>query len=396
MANEQHLAKLREGAEAWNEWCKASPNVWPDLSGADLRGMDLRGTDLRTTDLINTKLSGANLGDTVLNRANLGGADLNHANLSGASLNHAELKGASLSGADLSGANLLGAELDNADLHGADLRGAKLGAAHLCNVSLGRANLSNANLTLVDLRSADLRSADLDYTDLRSADLGGAAFHEARFNEVSLANVDLRGVKGLDTVKHEGPSTIGIDTIYKSHGQIPEAFLRGCGVPEEFIKYIPALIGAMQPIEFYSAFISYSGKDEEFAKRLHDRLRGDRVRVWFAPEDLKIGEMFESAIDKAIRSYDKLMVVLSGNSIESAWVEREVRKALRQEAERGQPVLFPIRLDAEVKDTTQQWAYDLRRQRHIGDFTQWKEHDAFETAYKRLLRDLQATAPPKP
>ena len=36
------------------------------------------------------------------------------------------------------------------------------------------------------------------------------------------------------------------------------------------------------------------------------------------------------------------------------------------------------------------WAADIRRQRHIGDFTQWKEHDAYQQAFTRLLRDLKA------
>ena len=61
-----------------------------------------------------------------------------------------------------------------------------------------------------------------------------------------LADVDLRSVCGLEAVHHEGPSTIGIDAIYASGGRIPESFLRGCGVPEEFIAYI----GSIRPIEF--------------------------------------------------------------------------------------------------------------------------------------------------
>ena len=30
-----------------------------------------------------------------------------------------------------------------------------------------------------------------------------------------------------------------------------------------------------------------------------------------------------------------------------------------------------------------------KRTRHIGDFTRWKEHDAYQKALDRLLRDLQ-------
>jgi hypothetical protein len=53
-------------------------------------------------------------------------------------------------------------------------------------------------------------------------------------------------------------------------------------------------------------------------------------------------------------------------------------------------VLFPIRLDDTVVKTTQAWAADVRRTRHIGDFTQWKKHDQFEKVFARLLRDLKA------
>jgi hypothetical protein len=35
------------------------------------------------------------------------------------------------------------------------------------------------------------------------------------------------------------------------------------------------------------------------------------------------------------------------------------------------------------------WARLLRGQRNIGDFTRWKEHDAYTKALDRLLRDLR-------
>jgi len=94
----------------------------------------------------------------------------------------------------------------------------------------------------------------------------------------------LSAVNNLDQVEHVGPSTIGIDTLYKSNGKIPESFLRGCGVPDILITYLPSLVGP--GIEFYSSFISYSHKDEEFAQRLHARMQQERLRVWFAPHDM--------------------------------------------------------------------------------------------------------------
>jgi hypothetical protein len=34
----------------------------------------------------------------------------------------------------------------------------------------------------------------------------------------------------------------------------------------------------------------------------------------------------------------------------------------------------------------------VSRTRHIGDFTRWKEHDAYQKALERLLRDLKVEA----
>jgi hypothetical protein len=41
-------------------------------------------------------------------------------------------------------------------------------------------------------------------------------------------------------------------------------------------------------------------------------------------------------------------------------------------------------------ETDQAWAADILRTRHIGDFSRWKDHDAYQQAFERLLRDLKA------
>lgn len=215
-----------------------------------------------------------------------------------------------------------------------------------------------------------------------------------------LGDAYLDDVKGLESVEHLGPSTVGIDTIYRSKGEIPEVFLRGAGVPEPFIVQMKALVGAMEPIQFYSCFISYSSKDGEFAERLHADLRNKDVRCWFAPEDMKIGDRIRPRIDEAIRVHDKLLLVLTESSMKSAWVEKEVETAFEKErisrgrleagGTKGRTVLFPIRLDDAVMEAEEAWAADIRRTRHIGDFCGWKEHDKYKKAFERLMRDLKA------
>src|SRR4051794_25198983 len=101
---------------------------------------------------------------------------------------------------------------------------------------------------------------------MQDATLGGTTF----------AYVDLSAVKGLDSVRNAGPSSIGIDTFFLSKGKIPEVFRRGAGVPDSFIAYSKSLIGSA--IEFYSCFISYSTHDQEFADRLYADLQANDVR----------------------------------------------------------------------------------------------------------------------
>ncbi len=368
MANPEHLAILKQGVDVWNKW---------------------KSKTKHKVDLV-----GANLGEASLIGADLIGADLNGANLSGAGLGRASLGFANLSGANLIGADLNGANLSGADLGGADLSGARLSGSDLEFANLVLANLSIANLGLADLAFANLSFANLTGTDLTNVGFSGTIF----------ADVDLSTVRGLESAKHTGPSTIGIDTLYKSRGQIPEIFLRGCGVPETFITQAKALIGAEEGIQFYSCFISYSTKDEEFARRLHARLQQEHIRVWFAPHDMKGGEKLHEQIDTAIKVYDKLLILLSPDSLQSNWVMTELRKARKAERKTGKRKLFPMRLvdyatltewECFDSDTGTDLATEVREY-FIPDFSHWKDHDAFEAAFARLLKDLRQSAQPAP
>ena len=127
--------------------------------------------------------------------------------------------------------------------------------------------------------------------------------------------------------------------ICVKEGNIPEVFLRGAGVPDTWIVYARSLVG--QPVDYFSCFISYSSKDEAFARRLYTDLQNKGVRCWYAPEDLKIGDKFRQRIDDSIRLYDKLLLVLSEYSLASTWVAYEVEKALNKEPDGFPMSCFP-------------------------------------------------------
>src|SRR6266581_3350718 len=272
-------------------------------------------------------------------------------------------------------------DLSQADFHGADLERANFYWANLSG-----ANFSGGNLVLAKLGRADLLGASLCGADLNVAEMGYTV----------LGNVDLSEVTGLETIDHEGPSTIGIDTIYLSKGKIPDVFLRGAGVPDEFITYMRSLVA--NPIEYYSCFISYSSKDEEFAQRLHADLQAKGVRCWFAPHDIQGGRKLHEQIDQAIRVHERVLLILSADSMNSEWVKTEIAKARKREVEQKKQVLFPLPLvsfeairDWECfdADAGKDSAGEIREY-FIPDFSNWKNHDEYQKAFGRLMGDLKA------
>lgn len=329
MANEEHVNIVLQGAKPISLWREQNPNS----------RLDLRAANLRRADLVRANLNGAILADANLEWADLRWADLIEADLSGT-------------------------QLSRADFHKADLFTARL----------PRANLSDANF--------------------EDANCQGVEFDSSLFSHTRLLNTDFRGAKGLSGTKHLGPSLIDSETLTKS-GHIPREFLRGCGLNESAIQAVYANdkesldMNLGSEGDYFSCFISYSSRDESFVGKLHSDLQESGVRCWYAPHDLKTGERILDSIYAAIRRQEKLLLILSEQSVASDWVRDEVERAFAEERDRGDSVVFPIRIDDEIRDSNMPWALKIRENRHIGDFRKWSTENEYQKALQRLLRDLR-------
>lgn len=304
----------------------------------------------------------------------------------GAYLSEAKLKGAQLANAVLGLCDLSLANFDDASLWRANLSESLINSASFCG-----ANLEGANFHDSDLREAKFYAAKLNFANFGSADLNGADFTNAKIGWTTFGSNDLSLVKGLVSIEHVGPSVIGIDTIYKSKGRIPATFLRRAGVPESFTNLISSF--ANRETKFHSCFISFTEADDEFAELLYNDLLKHGIRCWRWKEDAKWGETLMKSIDEAVRGYDKLIVICSEQSLNSHAVIREIERALQKDDEalqRGEEVLFPIRLDDYILSG---WNHHRRADvvaKHVGDFRQWKEPPLYLKALERLVRDLRA------
>jgi hypothetical protein len=110
------------------------------------------------------------------------------------------------------------------------------------------------------------------------------------------------------------------------------------------------------------------------------------------------GKKLSEQISSAVGERDKLLLVLSPDSMASEWVKTEIRNVRKMEARDGTRKLFPIRL-VEFHTLKEWTCFDAHvgkdsaveiREFFIPDFSNWKDHDSFEAAFARLLRDLKS------
>ena len=398
MAHADHLEIIKQGPHVWNRWRNENPGIEPDLARADLSRLelneiDLNETDLRKTILQNTTFRGATLIKADLRGSNLQRASFNLANLSEANLSEADLRESDFSEAILKKtylirADLVGAELFEADLERADFRWAFLIGSDLRRANLFRADLRWAYLIESNLSDADLSEANLSEANFSKTDVSRATFRDAVVAWSNFGDIDLSMAKGLHSIKHFGPSTVGIDTIHRSKGQISEAFLEGAGVPQKFIAYVKSF--SENASVHHSCFISYSNEDREFAQKLRNDLRNNGVHCWYIPEELKNGDRVQQNIEQSIRIHEKQILVLSKNSLMRHWVEKEIENANEKALKKKKNILIPVRTDAAALESEQAWAVDLRRSGDILNFADWKKPDAYQKTLKHLLALLKA------
>ena len=126
------------------------------------------------------------------------------------------------------------------------------------------------------------------------------------------------------------------------------------------------------------AFLSHSSIDKRFVRRLAADLVANGVKVWIDEQRILVGDSIPEKIAQGLAESDFFLIVVSCNSVESAWVKKELNSALVHEIERRKVAVLPIKLD-DVKMP------DSINDKHYADF-----RGSYDEGLRELLQSIKA------
>ena len=409
MANMDHVQLAKRGRDAVALWREENPGTTLDLNAAYMSHtrmpqVDLHGADMRDSDLMGAMLHRANLSGCHLNPSHMYRANLIQANLTKALLNGANMRGANLSGADLSGADLDRAVLSDANLTGANLTGANLSRVNLVGANLTDANLTGANLNgaamvRTNLTNAQLNSADLYESVLNNPVLTGADFTGTIVGYTVFQNCDMSEVTGLDKLRHDAPSTVGVDTLCRSAGKISRSFLRDAGASVEVCDFQESLKEARP--ESGDCYICCAAGDVGFARQLQRDLQEQGVRCWLFPEDARGNALVErhstsdqEEVERWVRTYEKLMVVFTEEALESETIRNDITLAQQMQQDRDQWTVFLVAPNSAIAQSRNRLARSLSTAHIVFNLTEGSSDSAdYQGEIANLSGHLRQTEP---
>ena len=332
MANEEHLARLKEGVADWNAWRQDNPDVRPDLREAVLYRAVLR----------EAVLTGANLAGAALRRANLIGANLQQAVLTQAGLPRADLTGANLQHAVLRGANFF--ETIFADTILTDAKGLE--------------ECRHAGPSIIDHRTL-AKNTNLPKAFLQGCGLPDWLIEAYKLTKDNLSGDKITGIAyEVARLRAGQPFAIQLHSCFISYARADAAFARRLhdDLQQKGVRcwFAPEKMKGGRKLH----------SQLEDAIRLHDKLllilsEGSMQSDWVAYE-------IKQARKREKREGRQMLFPLG-------LVDYDCLKAW---------MLFD-------SDTVTDLASEVRSY-FIPDFSRWEDQEAYGEAFGRLLKDLQA------
>jgi len=139
-----------------------------------------------------------------------------------------------------------------------------------------------------------------------------------------------------------------------------------------------------------SCFLSYCNNDKVFSDKLYSDLIASGIKCWYFPEDATYGKRVWEEISKQIYSCNKVIVVCSKNSLNSAPVLREIERVLQREDDEKKDILLPIKIDNYI---LKKWNHPRKADvitKVIGDFQEWNNRTKYRKSFNYIINAIKS------
>ncbi|RCW51597.1 toll/interleukin-1 receptor domain-containing protein [Halanaerobium sp. ST460_2HS_T2] len=113
----------------------------------------------------------------------------------------------------------------------------------------------------------------------------------------------------------------------------------------DVIENLNILISEIEKLKLKSIFLCHSSEDKDFARKIAEDLIKRGAKVWIDEAEINIGDSLIKKIQEGIHNSDYLGALLSKNSIQSEWVQRELEIALNEEIEKNNVKVLPLMIE---------------------------------------------------
>src|SRR5215216_2690986 len=95
----------------------------------------------------------------------------------------------------------------------------------------------------------------------------------------------------------------------------------------------------------YDVFLSHSSKDKAVVRAVAERLRADKLKVWFDEWEIKPGDSIPSKIEEGLEHSRVLVLCMSANAFGSDWAQLEAGTFRFRDPLNKERRFIPLRLD---------------------------------------------------
>src|ERR1051326_7250843 len=108
----------------------------------------------------------------------------------------------------------------------------------------------------------------------------------------------------------------------------------------------------------YDVFLSHSSKDKAVVRAVAERLRKDKLRVWFDEWEIRAGDHIQAKIEEGLEQSRVLVLCMSANAFGSDWAQLESYTFRFRDPLNRDRRFIPLRLDdAPIKGSLAQFVY---------------------------------------